>query len=282
MFNAFAFLGFFLVLATLLPALLSPRVHRRAAWFCLMFSGLVYSITYLLLVGRQRGPEPPYTLCALQAALVYAAPILCSWAILCFMIDYYFGLLAIFSGKTSNQICDKFVHFVPYVPPLLHIGATILFLATQDPAKIERHATGGFYCHVAGRSTFFIAAALLSVVAIALFLPLKAWTGLMLYRNWHVFRGLSRAYARISLSTYIRMTVFTLTALFAMGMSGIGLLYASEPSLLWNALLPALPCAAALAFGTQRDIFRVYAFWLPEEAGGEKASGDERRSGVIA
>lgn len=73
-FNILAFLGVFLNVAALAPALFLPTVHRRTTWYGLVTSWIIYSTSYLLLLGRQTGPEPPFGLCICQAALIYAAP----------------------------------------------------------------------------------------------------------------------------------------------------------------------------------------------------------------
>lgn len=72
LFNVLAFLGVFSIILVLAPALFSSHVKRSRAWFGVLTAWMLYSATYLLLIGRQLDPEPPYGLCMLQAALVYA------------------------------------------------------------------------------------------------------------------------------------------------------------------------------------------------------------------
>lgn len=72
LFNVCAFLGVFSIIFVLAPALFSSYVKRSRAWFGVLTAWMLYSATYLLLIGRQLDPEPPYGLCMLQAALVYA------------------------------------------------------------------------------------------------------------------------------------------------------------------------------------------------------------------
>lgn len=74
LFNTFAIMGACLILVALAPALFSSRVPRSGVWFCVLTSWLVYSVSFLLLIGKQTGSEPPFGLCFLQAALIYAAP----------------------------------------------------------------------------------------------------------------------------------------------------------------------------------------------------------------
>ncbi|KAJ7170741.1 hypothetical protein C8R43DRAFT_65053 [Mycena crocata] len=72
-FNFLAAGGFVLLLATLLPAVLSSSVHRSKTWFSMIISWIVYAISYLLIVGHQLGPEPPRGVCAIQMLLIYAS-----------------------------------------------------------------------------------------------------------------------------------------------------------------------------------------------------------------
>lgn len=76
-FNTLAFLGLFLNVAVLAAALLSPRIRRRSAWFSSMAAWIIYSVSHLLIIGHQIGPEPPYGNCLAQAVSVYATPPLC-------------------------------------------------------------------------------------------------------------------------------------------------------------------------------------------------------------
>ena len=72
---AFGGLSLTLVVAT---AYFSPAVHRSGLWFRHMLSWILYSASFLLLVGNQLGEaEPPFGLCFVQAGLIYAAPTLC-------------------------------------------------------------------------------------------------------------------------------------------------------------------------------------------------------------
>jgi hypothetical protein len=70
-FDTFAFLSVFSVVAALAPALFSPHVKRSRTWFGLLVAWLLYSVTYLLLIGHRF--SPPLGLCIFQATLVYTS-----------------------------------------------------------------------------------------------------------------------------------------------------------------------------------------------------------------
>ncbi|KAG6916579.1 hypothetical protein DXG01_006228 [Tephrocybe rancida] len=73
-FNILVLLALTLNAAYLAPALWSSSIHRRPQWYSLAISYIVYSTSYLLIIGHQSGPDPPYGLCLAQAAFIYAAP----------------------------------------------------------------------------------------------------------------------------------------------------------------------------------------------------------------
>lgn len=65
-----------LLLAVVLPAFLSPQVHRMKTWFSFILGWMCFCISYLVIAGHQWGAEPAYSLCLFQAAFVYASPVL--------------------------------------------------------------------------------------------------------------------------------------------------------------------------------------------------------------
>jgi hypothetical protein len=89
-FDVLQLLALVLLVAMLLPALLSQSVYRQKSWFNLVVACVFYCISFLLrkllylssqpalilclVLGHQSGPEPPFPLCIFQAGLIYAAP----------------------------------------------------------------------------------------------------------------------------------------------------------------------------------------------------------------
>lgn len=53
------------------------NVELPSTWFTAVWSWVVLSITYCLLLGNQIGPPPPYSICLTQAVLIYSSPTLC-------------------------------------------------------------------------------------------------------------------------------------------------------------------------------------------------------------
>ena len=54
----------------------SPAVKRSPAWFVLIFSGLLFGVSGLLIIGRQTDIAPSRPLCCAQAIIAYPATML--------------------------------------------------------------------------------------------------------------------------------------------------------------------------------------------------------------
>ncbi len=75
-FDAMVVIGIVAIVIVLVPAWRSTEIYRLRTWFALMIAGLVYSVSFFLIVGRQFGEEPAFGLCLLQASMIYGAPVL--------------------------------------------------------------------------------------------------------------------------------------------------------------------------------------------------------------
>lgn len=62
--------------AVLITAWKSSRIRRVPTWYLYIFSWDVYSLSYLLIVGKQTGSEPVWGWCLFQAIMIYAIPLL--------------------------------------------------------------------------------------------------------------------------------------------------------------------------------------------------------------
>ncbi|KAK0190382.1 hypothetical protein F5146DRAFT_1137223 [Armillaria mellea] len=115
-YDTLSFLGFFSLLAALLPAVFSKRIKRRRTWFSLILSWMVYAFSYLCLVNNQWGDEPHFGTCLFQTLLVYAAPPLVASSGLYFILDIYLEL--------RNTIFNESEVSVVYrdTPPTVLIG----------------------------------------------------------------------------------------------------------------------------------------------------------------
>lgn len=75
LFDAIALLAILLFVVILIPAIFSKNVHRSMGWYSLMIAWLVYSLSYVLLIGRQDTHGlPAFGICLAQTLVIYAVP----------------------------------------------------------------------------------------------------------------------------------------------------------------------------------------------------------------
>lgn len=262
-FDAFAFLGLLLNAAVLVPVFFFSRVRRQTAWSGLIVSFFIYSLSFLAIVRWQTDSQmPPFGLCILQTALIYASPTLVGISYICFTVDFSLQLSTALFGQGRVESIARRTNILVILPWLCFFTVFVtVFLIVEDPSLIQP-SVGRFYCHAMTTipSTINVIAAV--VVALIMF-PLDLYMTYILHRHWMAFRRLSLGDSGISLSMYIRLTLFLL-----LGGIGIGLSAAFVPSIghtdaprAWNVLLPIIPVVGAFTFGTQRDIMQAWIFW---------------------
>ncbi|KAF8071893.1 hypothetical protein FPV67DRAFT_1667347 [Lyophyllum atratum] len=262
-FDAFALTGFLLNAAVLVPVFFSPSVRRRTAWSGLIVSFLIYSFSYLAMAGWQmESKRPPFGLCFFQAALIYASPTLVGISYICFTLDFALQLSTVVFGRGKSQSSAWRTKILIILPWLCFFGVFVtVFMVVGDPSMIEPSA-GRFYCHATTRMLAAINVVAAVLAAVILF-PVDFYMAYILYRNWGAFRRLSTDNSGVSLSMYIRLTLFLL-----LGGIGIGLSAAFIPSIghssaprSWNVLLPIIPIVGAITLGTGKDIMMFWVFW---------------------
>lgn len=76
-FNTIEIIGLIGALVIISTAVLSPSIHRLSTWYLVLGSGAAYSFSMLLLAMAhgQTGPDPTFSLCVVQSALIYSSPI---------------------------------------------------------------------------------------------------------------------------------------------------------------------------------------------------------------
>jgi len=253
--------GFAMLLATLLPAMLSRNIHRSETWFSMIIAWIVYALSYLLIVGHQFGPEPPPGLCALQMVFIYASPPLTAISGLAFIVDTHLTITrALFTNSAGRRYTRIFI-LVPWA--LFAMVAGEALLVVQDFKDIQRNPNH-MYCHSTA-SAQYLTTSIICVIGLGIALCMTAWTAVILYRNWSLFRKLSTQTSEreLRLSSLIRVMLFTMmtTIGFGLGTSGASPNTDGAHSHIWGTLLPILPFLCGIAFGTQKDILRCWMFW---------------------
>ncbi|KAJ7690054.1 hypothetical protein B0H17DRAFT_1290649 [Mycena rosella] len=188
-FNTFSFLGVLSLALVAAAAHFSPTVHRSELWFRHIFSWIVYSTVFLFLLGHQGEPSPPpFGLCLVQAALIYAVPIFPTLSAFGFVADLYIGLSASVYGK--RKIRPALTKILITLPQIVFLGVFIEALVlVHDPGVVGLEASH-LYCHVTTSEQSLISGGIIVATGL-LIVPLEIWIAVVLYRNWSTFRSSS-------------------------------------------------------------------------------------------
>ncbi|KAJ8692562.1 hypothetical protein PTI98_009861 [Pleurotus ostreatus] len=146
-YNALQITGLVLLVAIVLTARLSPTINRSIAWYNLILSFVFYAVSFLLIMGKQYGPEPPFGLCLAQCLFVYAAPVMNACACLCFALELFF---CVSRATAQTRLSIKWrlsIILIPYIVPLLVCMEVLTFALTRH--GIVRRKSIGMYCHLA-------------------------------------------------------------------------------------------------------------------------------------
>ncbi|KAJ6489612.1 hypothetical protein C8R47DRAFT_473805 [Mycena vitilis] len=263
LFNSFSFLGVFFLTVVIGTAYFSSTVHRSGLWFRHMMAWIIYSASYLLLLGRQLGPAPPLGLCMVQAALIYAAPTLPTLSALCFSIDLYIGLTAAVH-REKKRVRPMLANFLLAFPQLVFVAVILeVLLFIQDP-KIVARDPSHLYCHVTARTPSLVSAYIVIATGLVI-IPLEIWIGVVLYRNWAAFRHSPQINPQVSLSMFVRVGLFTVVSMTGVGLSSFKIV-SRDSNPYWSLVLPSVPILAAITFGSQEDIMKSLVFWREPEA----------------
>ncbi|KAF4581377.1 hypothetical protein EYR40_002965 [Pleurotus pulmonarius] len=231
--------GFVLLGIVLLTAALAPSIRRSPAWFNFLSTWVLSCISYLITLGQQTGEEPRFSICLLQAMLVYAAPAVTVTAGLCFSIE---------------------IIIAPYVVHLL-ICAEVLILGLKNRTWVKRDKTFMF-CHLDSTTPAYITGA---VVICVILIAMGFVASIAIYIRRHMaasrlFHG--QQVANIQ-KMVLRFGIFTILPMFGLALS-ITQVSSRRTGLadgILTIIIGTLPAGAALIFGTQSDIMRAWKFW---------------------
>ncbi|CAA7262405.1 unnamed protein product [Cyclocybe aegerita] len=252
-FDVIHLFGIVILGGTLLTAYFSSRIRRGSLWFMFNISWFLASFGYLLLLGQQTGPAPPFVLCLIQSMFVYATPVFYGFAALSFMLHVGFSLQTIkqvtdgdSTGVFINKTYDRKVLVEVLIVGLIH------------KSYVQRDPTG-MYCHITRRLPNRTTATLGVAASIPMFI-----LGVLIFRivknTWSVKMKRTRDH-KVSLDIAIRAVIFALCPLIGLT---VGLLQyvpgmKEHHGAGLNIALATLPALAGLIFGTQRDMIAVWA-----------------------
>ncbi|KAJ6576530.1 hypothetical protein DFH09DRAFT_1149593 [Mycena vulgaris] len=266
-FDVLQLLALALLFAMLLPAMFSQAVHRMKTWFNLIVACVVYCISFLLLLGHQSGPEPPFQLCIFQAGLIYAAPATVAAAGLAFVVELYFRLSSTLSVTTVNE---RRITILLFVSPLAHLIVfwVAIFTGLSQPVgdegvPIVLRDSSGQYCHI-NSSIPTTVTGVTVILFIALMIITEVYTVVYLIRRRSGFRGIRLPTGTFPLPLFIRTASYTLAG--GLGIILVDILMNSSAATSGSKyvvtdLMAIIPLSVALVFGSQMDIIGVYMCW---------------------
>ncbi|KAJ6453554.1 hypothetical protein C8R45DRAFT_1223142 [Mycena sanguinolenta] len=256
-FNILSALGFVSLAIVFFTALLSPSVKRLWMVFC---------IPPFLVIGHQTPFEPPpsFAPCAIGSAMMYASRPFAAFGSLSLILQLY---LCICTGLKRGQVRPHIVLVLLVIPPVLYLIILLWtsILGITNPEQVAL-AHGGFYCGLNIESPAIFGACLV-VLATTASLVIEVMIMILLCRHWRAFRALQRRDEHaVSLSIVIRISVFAILPVIGLILSFL----TYDAKLLdnvwppYNLLLASFPVTAAVIFGSQTDIVRVWMFWRVE------------------
>jgi len=263
-FDVLQLLALVLLVAMLLPALLSQSVHRMKTWFNLIVACIIYCTSFLLLLGRQSGQEPPFQLCVFQAGLIYAAPATVAAAGFAFVIELY---LRLSSTLSASEVSGRRITILLFISPIVHLVVfwVAIFTALSEPAEagsssIVQRDPSGQYCHINSNTPTTVTGVTV-VLFIALMIIMEVYTVVYLVRRRSVFRGIRLPSGTFPLPLFIRTVSYTLAG--GLGIILVDILMNSSAATSGSKyvvtdLMAIIPLSVALVFGSQMDIINLY------------------------
>ncbi|KAJ6505388.1 hypothetical protein C8R45DRAFT_972544 [Mycena sanguinolenta] len=261
LFNLCSILGVVSLTLIVATAYFSSTVRRSDLWYRHIISWIVYPAAFLVLIGHQGDPDPPFGLCFFQAALIYAVPTFPALSGFFFVADLYIRLSAVlFNKRKIRPALKTFMGIFPLIVlGCVFIAAMGLIVDPQIVGFEEKH----LYCHDSKSTS--IQAGITGVIVVMtgfLMVPLEIWIAVVLYRNWRSFRGSRSPDQHLFLTMFIRMILFTIISMLAFGLTWYAFGSSTAFNPYWTRLvMTLLPIMAAITFGSQKDIMRSWIFW---------------------
>ncbi|KAF7367795.1 hypothetical protein MSAN_00843700 [Mycena sanguinolenta] len=258
-FNISSILGVVSLTLIVATAYFSSTVRRSDLWYRHIIAWIVYNTAFLVLIGHQGDPDPPFGLCFFQAALIYAVPTFPTLSAFCFVADLYIRLSAVlFNKRKIRPALKTFLGLFPLIVlGCVFIVAMGLVVDPQTVGFEENH----LYCHDSTSIQATITGAIIIMTGFLIF-PLEIWIAVVLYRNWRSFRGSRSPDQHLFLTMFIRMVLFTIISMLGVGLSSYSFGSSTAFNPYWTRLvLTIVPIIAAITFGSQEDIMRSWIFW---------------------
>ncbi|KAJ3831724.1 hypothetical protein F5878DRAFT_636020 [Lentinula raphanica] len=248
----------------MLTALVSRSLRRLPTWYLVLCSSTAYSLSMSLLAiaRRQTGPEPDYTLCLVQGALIYSCPIWLLSTGLAFALQFH--LTMVHFAKQYTGFIRRDSKWIPLSTVILFIALTAIFLTIGivEPDIVER-SQDHFYCHFTNRIGSYSVTGFSIVFALAaVFCEFKSAS--LLYQHWRQRNEFHhQSDGQVATSVMIRLAGFSLLSVLSVATCVVYVLPLTSSQIqgfiVFNAFLSNL--AGPFVFGLNMSIVRAWMFW---------------------
>ncbi|KAJ4472777.1 hypothetical protein C8J55DRAFT_519628 [Lentinula edodes] len=266
-FNTIEIIGLIGALVIISTAVLSPSIHRLSTWYLVLGSGAAYSFSMLLLAMAhgQTGPDPTFSLCVVQSALIYSSPIWLMAASFAFALQFH--LTVLHYVKQYNGKIHRNSKWLPLSTVILFTILTVVFLIVGivQPQAVQR-SPEQFYCHftndigVYSVSVFSVAFAVGSVVC-------ESKSGMLLYRHWKYKNEFyHQSNGQVSIGVMIRLASFSLLSILSVATCALYMLPSLrnfENIIVYNAFLSNVD---VIILGLNLSIIQTWMFWRKSPA----------------
>ncbi|KDR76232.1 hypothetical protein GALMADRAFT_247523 [Galerina marginata CBS 339.88] len=254
--------GVVFLLPILSVALYSRHIKRASTWYMVIGSWVITSLSNLILLGQQTGRPPNAGICLMQAMLIYATPVLCSFTAVAFMLQVYLSIiLSLRWNSKISRVQMRFLHLVPVVS-FFCVLIEVMIIGLLNPAQVQR-TSSGVYCNLSGSLASMITAGL-TILAMLMIIIVEILTAITLRRLWKS-SGRTNAVANnefLSIDVIARVAVFSFCPMIALAISLLQYLPSHNIDIAKLEIAVAiLPCCAILIFGSQKDLLRAFMFW---------------------
>lgn len=259
LFTTFQLFGLCGTVLMLLTAILARGAPRHDAWFSVVFSFIVSTTSYclLLMAGHINNFKPPISICASQAALIYAAPPLTAGTSLGLVAQIYYNISNVASESGDARHRKIWSIAIVILPYLFYFPMAIASLVAglNHPDAAQRGSDSAYCSFNDKLSAIPRVASITTAVLMIPVIGLQIATWIKLRRTWRVIRE-----QVVPLGTVVRVLTFTVFGALCIG---LGVVVASVPN--WNPafdiMLATVPVAFVLIFGSQPDLCIYWAFW---------------------
>ncbi|EJC98370.1 uncharacterized protein FOMMEDRAFT_171030 [Fomitiporia mediterranea MF3/22] len=246
--------------------LFAKTVKRNPTLINMCITWIIAGVSSSLLfyAGKQSGAEPGNALCILQAAMLEGTPPMVSLSAFALIYTVWASMTCRSSNRNPRvaMFWTYTLLIVPYVA-LFSFALATSIVAIQDLRKVNR-ARRFFYCSVDNNKLSNTMGIFSSVICL-ICLIFEFLIAVQIIRAWRAFRNFRNdtpIHRRgFDMQLILRLFIFS-------GYVLIGLIFNAASVYSIKSAVPDIFAASIgmgvfIIFGTQSDVLRAWAFWLP-------------------